>query len=102
MLEGGGGLDLPHKSVGTEHGGELGFQDLDGDLAVVPQILGEIDRGHAALAELALDAVTVRKSCGQAGHSVAHVTLYDAGVELTRRVTPLNWRSDSCAHTGRQ
>ena len=38
---------------------ELGVEDLDGDLAAVLQVLGEVDGGHAALAELALDAVAV-------------------------------------------
>ena len=38
---------------------QLGVQDLDGDLAVVLQVLGEVDGGHAALAELAFEAVAV-------------------------------------------
>jgi hypothetical protein len=55
----GGGLDLLHEAVGAEHGGQLGPEDLEGDLAVVLQVRAEIDGGHAALAELALDAVAV-------------------------------------------
>ena len=43
-------------------GGELRAQHLDGDLAVVLQVLGEVHRGHAALAQLALDAVAVGQS----------------------------------------
>ena len=54
-----GGLDLLHEALGAEHGGELGLQDLEGDLAVVLEVLGEVDRRHAALAELALDAVAI-------------------------------------------
>ena len=63
MLQVGGDLDLGEEPLGAEHGGELGLEDLDGDLAVVLEVVGEIDRRHAALAELALDAVAV----GQGG-----------------------------------
>jgi hypothetical protein len=38
---------------------ELGPQHLERDLAVVPHIMREVDRGHAALAKLALDAVAI-------------------------------------------
>ncbi len=36
------------------------------DLAVVPEIVGEINRGHAAGAKLALDSVPVGECRGQA------------------------------------
>ena len=49
--------------VGAEDGGKLGLEDLERDLAVVLEVLGEVHRGHAALAELTLDAVAV----GQGG-----------------------------------
>ena len=29
-------------------GGELGAEDLEGDRPVVPEVVGEVDRGHAA------------------------------------------------------
>jgi hypothetical protein len=38
---------------------QLGMEDLQGDGAVVPEIAGEIDRGHAATAELALEQAAV-------------------------------------------
>ncbi len=59
MLQVGGDLDLGQEPVAPDDGRELRMQDLDGHLAAVLQVLGEIDRGHAALTELALDAVTV-------------------------------------------
>ena len=49
--------DLADEALGAEGRGELGAEHLDGDLAVVLQVVGEVDGGHAALAELALDAV---------------------------------------------
>ncbi len=62
MLQVGGDLDLGQESLGAEHRGQLRPQHLDRDLAVVLQVLGEIDRGHAALAQLPLDAVAVGQS----------------------------------------
>ena len=61
------GLDLHHEALGAEHGGQFRLQHLDRDLAVVLQVLGEVHRGHAAGAELALDAVAVGESDRQAG-----------------------------------
>jgi len=57
MLETRGGLDLYDEAVGAEDGGELGLQHLERDPAVVLEVLGEVNGGHAAGAELALDAV---------------------------------------------
>ena len=53
------GADLAEEPLAAERGAELGVQDLDGDVAVVPEVVREVDRGHAAGAELALDAVAV-------------------------------------------
>ena len=52
--------------------GEFGPQHLDGDLAVVLQVLGEVDRGHAARANLPLDGVAVGEGGGEAGELVGH------------------------------
>ena len=72
MLQVGGGLDLAEEPLGADHGGELGPQHLDRDLAVVLEVLGEVDGGHAALAELALDAVAVGQRGGEAGSGLVH------------------------------
>ena len=55
MLQVGGRPDLAEKPLGADHGGELRAHDLDGDLAVVPEILRQVDGGHAAGPELALE-----------------------------------------------
>src|SRR5690242_16079009 len=57
------GPDLGQEAFGAEDGGELGAEDLEGDLAVVLQGVGEVDGGHAAAAERAFDGVAV----GEAG-----------------------------------
>jgi hypothetical protein len=38
---------------------QLGMEDLQGDRTVVPDVAGQVDRGHAAAAELALEYVAV-------------------------------------------
>ena len=59
MLQVGGGLDLAQEPLGADDGGQLGPQHLERHLAVVLQVLGQVHRGHAARAELPLDAVAV-------------------------------------------
>ena len=57
--------------------GQLGAQHLDRDLAMMLQVLGEIDRGHAALAQLPLDAVAVGQSGRESrvdGHCLSPVS----------------------------
>ena len=72
MLQRGCGRDLLQEALGAQHGGEFRLQHLHGDAALVLHVLGEIDRGHAALAERALNAVAVaegrRQSHGDFGH----------------------------------
>ena len=53
------------ESLGAEHGAEFRFEHLDGDLTVVLRSCGEIDGGHAALADDALDAVAVGERRGE-------------------------------------
>ena len=59
MLQPGGEPDLAQEPLGAERGGELGVQHLERDLAVVLEVVREVDRGHAAAAELALERVAV-------------------------------------------
>ena len=55
--ETGGELDLAEEPLGADRGREVGPEDLEGDLAVVAEVLGQEHDGHAALAELALEVV---------------------------------------------
>jgi lia operon protein LiaG len=59
MDEPGGDLDLAEEPVGGEGGGELGAEHLDRNLAVVLEVLRQVDRSHSTTAELALDRVAV-------------------------------------------
>ena len=59
MLETGGDLNLPEKALRTECGDELLAQELDGNQPAVPEVAGEVDRGHPTAAQLPLEAVAV-------------------------------------------
>ena len=72
VLQVGDGLDLAEEPLGADHGGEVGAEHLDGDLALVAEVVGEVDGGHAALAELALDAVAVGENGAEALDGVGH------------------------------
>ena len=71
-------LDLAQEPLTAERGAELGMQHLDGDVAIVLEIVREVDGRHAAGAELALDAIVPvdfrRKTTACVGHvwAVAH------------------------------
>ena len=48
------------------------LEDLERDLAPVPEIVGQVDRGHPTLTELALDAVAAFEGRVQAGDGIGH------------------------------
>ena len=65
----------PGEAVGLLLGAARG-EDLDGDLAGVPLVGGEVDLAHAPLAELAEDAVaTEEEAAGRAGEELAGLIL---------------------------
>jgi hypothetical protein len=80
MLEPRRGLDLAQETVAAERGAQFRVQDLDGDVPVVPDVMGQVDRGHAVRAELALHAVAPGERRGEALHGCAHVTAIPPGV----------------------
>jgi hypothetical protein len=65
MVERRGYADLAGEPVGTEHGAELGSKDLDRHLAPMAAVVGQVDRGHAPVAELTEDGVVV---CERVNH----------------------------------
>ena len=52
MLKIGRGLDLGKKVIGADDRCEFGTQELERDAAIVLQIVGEVDGGHAAGVEM--------------------------------------------------
>jgi hypothetical protein len=79
-------------------GGQFGPQHLQRDLAVVPRILGEIDGGHAAFAETALDAVAIGEGRGEPIGAFSH------GVRPSTRGLLAGWKlgSDDDCHRATQ
>ncbi len=65
-------LDLAKEALGAERAGELGVEDLEGHRPVVAEVLGEVDGGHAAAPELAVEPVAVGQRGAQAVPPVAH------------------------------
>ena len=57
MLQTGRGADLGQEALATERRAQVGMQHLDGDVAVVLEIVREVHGGHAAGAELAVEAI---------------------------------------------
>ena len=72
MLQPRGEADLALEPVGPERGGQLGVEHLEGDRPVVPEVLGQEDRGHAAAAELALERVAVGQTVPQCSLQLTH------------------------------
>ena len=60
MLESGGYADFVEKAFWPESSRELRTEHLECDWAVMAMVVHEVDRRHAALAELTLDTVAVR------------------------------------------
>ncbi len=72
MLEPGGDLDLAEEALGAQRGGQLGPENLDGDFSAVAEVGGQVDHGHAALTQLALQRVAVGQRGGELGGKVGH------------------------------
>ena len=57
MLQVSGDADLCQEALAANHRGQIRMQDFDGDRAVVLPVVREIDHGHSASSELALQCV---------------------------------------------
>ena len=57
---------------GLQAGGEVGPEHLDGDRPVVLEIAGEVDRGHTALPDLAIEQVAVTQRFAKLTRGVGH------------------------------
>src|SRR4051794_36591890 len=62
MLQIRGYSDFLQEPVSAEYCCELGVENLDGDLAVVFPVVGEIDGRHTTAAELTLDGVGTERA----------------------------------------
>ena len=58
MAQVGRDLDFAQEPITTQHGSEFRAQHLDCDLALVFQVVSQVDRRHPTGAEFTLDGVT--------------------------------------------
>ncbi len=72
VLEPGAELDLAEEAVGAQGSREVGMENLEGHGAVVAEVLGQVDGGHAAPTELALDAVATSQGVTQSARQIGH------------------------------
>lgn len=88
MLQGGDRLDLAQEAVGTDHGGEIGLEDLDGHLAVMAEIFSQVHRGHATLTPFPFNGVAAfERACerGALVHGRSVVRVLTAGRGRSRK-----------------
>jgi hypothetical protein len=72
MLQPRGGGDLGEEPLPAQRRAEVGVEDLDGDVAVVAEVVREVDRRHPPRAELPLDPIAVGEGSREARGDVAH------------------------------
>ena len=92
MAELRGELDLAQEAVAAERLGEVGAQHLERDVAVVLEVVREVDRGHAAGAELALDAVAALEG----GEQLYVHRVPDLAASRARSWGTHPWMTSSC------
>ncbi len=72
MLELGGDADLAQEALGPDGGRQLRLEHLDGHHALVLGVAGEIDEGHPALTQQALNVVMAGEGFPQSFQLIGH------------------------------
>ena len=72
MVQPGGETDFREESLAPQDSRQLGAQYLKCDVAPVPYIVGEVDRGHATLTQLAHELVPIQQGRRQIWCDRAH------------------------------
>ena len=72
VLEAGDRLDLALEALGAERLGQLGVQHLERHRALVPEVVGQKDGGHAAPPQLAFEPVAVSQAALELLAEVRH------------------------------
>ena len=85
MLEPRGRTYLRQESLTAECGTEIGMQNLHGDIAVVPDVVRQVDSRHAALPDLVIDAVAVGQSFSKSGGHSRQSVLHCIGMCIASR-----------------
>ena len=72
MLQLGCEADLTEEALGAEHRLQLRAKQLEGDESIVFEVVRQVDCGHTAAPELALDRVAIAEGCGEFRRCFAH------------------------------
>ena len=67
MLKPRGGADLGQESLCSESRAEVGVEHLYRDVAIVPDVMGDIHGCHAALSDFALYAISIGQCFSESG-----------------------------------
>ena len=67
--------DLGEEPLDPDDRGQLGSQDFEGNFAIVPEVVGQVDRGHATLSQLAVEPVPVTERRAKPFEPVGHGVL---------------------------
>ena len=65
-------FDFPYEALGSDSRPQFGAEHFECDLAVMLQVLGKVNDGHAAGANLAFNCVSVGKSGVETIDLVSH------------------------------
>ena len=65
MLQVRGDADFGQEPIDAEHGTEVGIEDLERDGPAMLDVAREIDRGHAATADLTVDRISAGDGRGE-------------------------------------
>jgi hypothetical protein len=88
VLKLGGDPDLAQESIGTDRGRELGTENLYGDRTLMPDIAGQVDGGHATLADQPLDGIAPFQGGAE---QVEHIGHWSASEQ--RECPKIDWGS---------
>src|SRR4051812_17035069 len=86
-------LDLGKETFGAEYSGEIGFEDLQCDTAVVADVVRQEDRCHAARTDLTHDAVAVGERFYEVLLRAQHV-----GLNMAPRASRRESCTPACSH----
>jgi hypothetical protein len=89
VLQARGELDLELEALRAKSPGQLRMEHLERYGTIVPEVIGEIDNGHATPPELALEGVAVGQGGLEFFHGLDQTGLLDRGISrLLLRPTP--------------
>ena len=75
MLQVGGDADLAEESFVSQRLGQFGMHHLDGDRAIVLEVVGQPDRRHASATKLPLNPIVAGKRGLEPGKDIGHAMI---------------------------